>query len=93
MKIAMTWRGNKMTDRGKRVREKPKIRWQYLGLKDPTEESPAPSMDEIRRQAVTLSSRGLGQVVRSRLVEQVRPANGARTHGETRPHKTSRVTE
>jgi len=93
MKITMTWRGHGKTDRGKRVREKPKIRWQYLGLKDPAEESPAPSMDEIRRQAVTLSSRGLGQAVRSRPVASIGPANGPNNHREPGRAKRRGATE
>lgn len=68
MKISTNWRGNKKIDRTKRVRPKPKIRWQHLGLTDPGEERSIPSMDEIRRQVVTLSSRGLGHAVRSRPV-------------------------
>ena len=88
MKTMMNWRGNRKTDRAKRVREKPKIRWQYLGLTDPAEESAAPSMAEIRRQVVTLSSRGLGHSVRSRPIAQSGPANGANTHGE--PGRTKR---
>ncbi len=88
MKTMMNWRGNRKTDRGKRVREKPKIRWQYLGLKDPAEESQSPSMAEIRRQVVTLSSRGLGQAARSRPIAPSRPANGESTHGD--PGRTKR---
>lgn len=88
MKTTMSWRGNKKTDRGKRTRQKPKIRWQHLGLKDPAEESPATSMDEIRRQVVTLSSRGLGHAVRFRPVAQSGPATDASNHGE--PGRTKR---
>jgi len=93
MKTVMNWRGNKKIDRGKRVREKPKIRWHHLGLKDPAEDSQTPSMAEIRRQVVTLSSRGLGQVVRSRPVAQSGPATGPNTHGEPVRAKRRGVTQ
>ena len=66
MKTTMNWRGNRTTHKKKRVKHKPKIRWQELGFKNPARETASMSMDEIRRQVVMLSSRGLGQGVRAR---------------------------
>ncbi len=66
MKTTMNWRGNKNTHKKRRVSQKPKIRWQQLGFKTPASDNASMSMDEIRRQVVMLSSRGLGQGVRGR---------------------------
>jgi len=88
MKITMSWPGNRKTPKEKRVVHKPKIRWQQLGLKDLSEEPASISMDEIRRQVVVLSGRGLGHPVRPRSGAQSRPATGARTQGE--PGRTKR---
>jgi len=88
MKITMSWPGNRKTQKEKRVIHKPKIRWQQLGLKDLAEEPASISMDEIRRQVVVLSGRGLGHAARSRAAEQSGPATGARTQGK--PSRTKR---
>lgn len=62
----MSWRGNQKTRKEKRLKHKPKIHWAQLGLTDPADANTAIPMDEIRRQVVMLSSRGLGQGTRSR---------------------------
>src|SRR5881296_3415494 len=69
MKITMSWPGNRKTPKEKRVVHKPKIRWQQLGLKDLSEEPASISMDEIRRQVVVASGRGLGHAVRARALK------------------------
>ncbi len=70
MKISGRWPGNASKNKIKRVIRKPKIRWQALGLADPADKQAALSMDEIRREVATLSSRGFGQGVRSRTTAQ-----------------------
>lgn len=52
--------------KNKPIARKPKIRWQQLGLADPSEKQNSLPIEEIRRQVATLSSRGLGQGARSR---------------------------
>ncbi len=66
MKLTVMWRVNKHARKKKRVKHKPKIRWQQLGLAEPAEVQPSLSMDEVRRQVVMMSSEGLGQGARSR---------------------------
>ena len=66
MKLTVMWRVNKHTRKKKRVKHKPKIHWQQLGLAEPAEVQPSLSMDEVRRQVVMMSSEGLGQGARSR---------------------------
>src|SRR2546430_6969027 len=80
MKITMSWPGNRKTPKEKRVVHKPKIRWQQLGLKDLSEEPASVSMDEIRRQVVVASGRGLGHAVRSRAGEPSGPATRSEEH-------------
>lgn len=77
MKISGRWPGNASKNKIKRVIRKPKIRWQALGLADPADKQTAMSMDEIRREVATLSSRGFGQGARSRTMAQdLRSAEG-----------------
>lgn len=82
MKMSMSWRSNKQLEKKKRVRSKPKIRWQQLGLSDPAEKQTAMSIDEIRRQVLMLSSRGLGQGVRARPNAQRAEVNAIDDHAE-----------
>lgn len=70
MKISGRWPSNASKSKNKRVVRKPKIRWQALGLADPAGKQAALSMDEIRREVATLSSRGFGQGARSRAITQ-----------------------
>ena len=88
MKITMRWRGNKQIDKKKRVRSKPKIRWQELGLTDPAEKRASISLDEIRRQVVMMSSQGLGQDTRLR--PGVRSAQGNRMNDQAEPGRKRR---
>ncbi len=82
MKINTMWRSNKSTQKAKRVRHKPKIRWQQLGLTDPAEDNPSISMDEIRRQVLMASSRGLGQGARSSTEVKSGGVNGRNNSAE-----------
>lgn len=79
MKISGRWPGNVSKNKIKRVIRKPKIRWQALGLTDPADKHAALSMDEIRREVATLSSRGFGQGARSRTIPQ--DLRSAERHG------------
>lgn len=78
MKISGRWPSNASKNKTKRVIRKPKIRWQALGLADPADKQSAMSMDDIRREVATLSSRGFGQGARSRAMGQdPRSADGS----------------
>lgn len=93
MKISMSWRGNQKTLKEKRLKHKPKIHWQQLGLTDPADASSAVSMDEIRRQVVMLSSRGLGQGTRSRQVTPSTSVTGTNHHAEAGRKRRRGATE
>lgn len=79
MKFSGRWPSNVSKNKVKRVIRKPKIRWQALGLADPADKHATLSMDEIRREVATLSSRGFGQGARSRTAAQDPP--NADRHG------------
>ncbi len=64
--MSTVWRTSKNSQKKKRVAQKPKIRWQQLGFSDSGEAPSSISIDEIRREIVVMSSRGLGQGARSR---------------------------
>ncbi len=93
MKITTVWRRNKNTQKKNRFTRKPKIRWQQLGLKNPEAEDPSISIDEIRRQVIQLSSRGLGQGVRSRPTVQGAQPSDADTHEEPSRKRRRGATE
>lgn len=93
MKITMSWPGNRKPHKEKRVIHKPKIRWQQLGFKDVANEPAATSMEEIRRQAVILSGRGLRHAPRSPADAQRGPGESARTAGNPGRPKRHAATE
>ncbi len=93
MKTTMSWRGNKAMHKKKRVKNKPKIRWQQLGFKSPAAADASIPMDEIRRQVVMLSSRGLGQGVRSRAMATSRLSDGAINEAGPAPKQRRGATE
>lgn len=66
MKSNARWPAGPSKNKRKRVTRKPKIRWQVLGLADPAERFASLTLEEIRREVATLSSRGFGQGARSR---------------------------
>lgn len=93
MKISMSWRGNQKTRKEKRLKHKPKIHWKQLGLTDPADTSAAIPMEEIRRQVVMLSSRGLGQGTRSRQATPSGSVIGANHHTEAGRKRRRGATE
>jgi hypothetical protein len=58
--------GTKTSHQRRRVVLRTKIRWQMLGLPDPTEPSSAPSIEDIRRQITSAASQGLSSDTISR---------------------------
>lgn len=64
--MSTVWRTSKNSQKKKRVAQKPKIRWQELGFSDSGETRTSISIEDIRREIVVMSSRGLGQGARSR---------------------------
>lgn len=50
----------KKSFKDRHAKPKHKIRWDQLGLHDPSRGKPALSMDEIRRQVLTMAGEGLG---------------------------------
>lgn len=93
MKITTRWRRNKNTKEKKRIIRKPKIAWQQLGLKNPDAEGVSLSIDEIRRQVIQLSSRGLGQGVWSRPRVEGAPSSDASKHVEPSRKRRRGATE
>lgn len=75
MKITVSAHGNK--SRNKRGKQKPKVRWEQLGLTDPSETSITPSIEEIRREVTLMASRGLAQGTRSRSIAKVSHVDSA----------------
>ena len=67
MKISGGWRGGKAGKKKVRPSYKPKIRWELLGLTDPSMDETATPIETIRREVSSLASRGFGQGTRSRL--------------------------
>jgi len=59
MKLTMKW-GGKVRNR-KSFKPEPKIRWDLLGLADPSKEKVPMPIDEVRRQVLMMSSPGLDQ--------------------------------
>ncbi|MCA9499293.1 MAG: hypothetical protein MRJ67_16445 [Nitrospirales bacterium] len=65
MKLTMRW-GGKVRKR-KAFKPEPKIRWELLGLADPSKEKIPMSINEVRRQVLMMSSPGFDQDSASRL--------------------------
>jgi hypothetical protein len=77
MKLTKNWHSNKPAHKPKRIGPKPKnIPFQLLGLPGPTEEKKSNSIDEVRRQAVLMSSRGFREALRSSPVTPSAKSNG-----------------
>ncbi|HLA61992.1 MAG TPA: hypothetical protein VK626_07090 [Nitrospiraceae bacterium] len=70
MKLSTGWRADKTRKNRARATRKPKIRWEVLGLPNPLDTSLTTSMEDIRRQASSMASRGFGQGTRSRTAER-----------------------
>lgn len=65
MKLTMKW-GGKVRNR-KTFKPEPKIRWDLLGLADPSKEKIPMPIDEVRRQVLMMSSPGFDQDSATRL--------------------------
>ena len=64
MKLTKNLQSNKPTQKVKRIGTKPKkVPFQLLGLPGPTEKQKINSIDEVRRQAVLMSSRGFREAL------------------------------
>lgn len=58
----MMWPASKQARRAKLAKRRQKIAgWEVLGLGPSAKEQPGMPMDEIRRLAITLAGRGIGQ--------------------------------
>ncbi|MEQ1681664.1 MAG: hypothetical protein CAF42_002850 [Nitrospira sp. CG24B] len=62
--------GTKAPHRRKRAILRTKVRWEMLGLQDPTQSSLAPSIEDIRRQITSAASQGLSPDTLSRSREK-----------------------
>lgn len=88
MKISGGWRGGKPSKKKVRPSYKPKIRWELLGLSDPSLEETSTPIESIRREVSSLASRGFGQGTRSRSTDQDRKSPGrAHQTGSTRARR------
>ena len=66
MKLTKNWHSNKSSHKTKRVGSKPrKIPLSLLGIPGRAEEKKSNSIDEVRRQAVLMSSGGFGEALQS----------------------------
>jgi hypothetical protein len=87
MKLSMKWGGK--NQKPKTCKTPPRVRWDLLGIPDPRKVSPPNSIEEIRQQVQTISSRGLGQGARSKPEEE--PLNkGNLSNPEKMPGKQKR---
>jgi hypothetical protein len=66
MNMSTVWGGSKSARKRKRPVQKLKIRWDLLGLDDASKDSPARSIEDIRRQVTSLASQGFGQETKTR---------------------------
>ena len=82
MKLTPNWHRHKRTHKPKRVGPKPKIPGQLSGLTKSAKDQQSPSIDEVRRQVVLMSSRGFGEAVRSRPSTPNAKGNGRKQHAK-----------
>jgi hypothetical protein len=66
VKISSSWGTGKNARNRKRTVLRTKIRWDRLGLQDPDDMSPAPSMEYIRSQIISMANQGLEASARLR---------------------------
>jgi hypothetical protein len=66
VKISTSWGTGKAARKRKRPIHRTKIRWDLLGLQDPGRMASPPSMEDIRRQIISMASHGLGPDTRLR---------------------------
>ena len=86
MKMTSKWRANSKSRKPKPHIRTPRIQWQQLGLTDPSKQ--ATSIEEIRRQVLLASSRGIGHAARSQSEDQ--PAASASLPPESTPKRPRR---
>jgi hypothetical protein len=86
MKLTMKW-GGKVRNR-KTFKPEPKIRWDLLGLADPSKEKIPMPIDEVRRQVLMMSSPGFDQHSATRL--DVVPQKVSRSSTSGKPSKARR---
>lgn len=86
MKLTMKW-GGKVRNR-KTFKPEPKIRWDLLGLADPSKEKIPMPIDEVRRQVLMMSSPGFDQDSATRL--DVVPQKGSRSSTSGKPMSKAR---
>ncbi|WNM57619.1 hypothetical protein [Candidatus Nitrospira allomarina] len=86
MKLTMKW-GGKVRNR-KTFKPEPKIRWDLLGLADPSKEKIPMPIDEVRRQVLMMSSPGFDQDSATRL--DVVPQKVSRSSTSGKPPKARR---
>lgn len=81
MKLTMKW-GGKVRCK-KTFKPEPKIRWDLLGLADPSKEKIPMPIDEVRRQVLMMSSPGFDQDSATRL--DVVPQKVSRSFASAKP--------
>ncbi len=81
MKLTMKW-GGKVRCK-KTFKPEPKIRWDLLGLADPSKEKIPMPIDEVRRQVLMMSSPGFDQDSATRL--DVVPQKVSRSLASAKP--------
>lgn len=86
MKLTMKW-GGKVRNR-KTFKPEPKIRWDLLGLADPSKEKVPMPIDEVRRQVLMMSSPEFDQDSATRL--DVVPQKVSRSSTSGKPSKARR---
>jgi hypothetical protein len=86
MNISAVWKSNKTGKRKNRPVYKPKIRWELLGLTDPSLTESTTSIETIRKEVSSLASRGFGQGTRSRITGQ-----DGKAHGRSRQTSAGQV--
>jgi hypothetical protein len=92
----MMWPASKQARRAKLAKRRPKVAgWEVLGLGPSAKEQPGLPMEEIRRLAITLAGRGIGQHGRSGSGESTanseqRPSTVRRTRTSAGRHNSSK---
>ena len=81
MKISSAWKRDGVKVKKNRGASKPKIRWDVLGLSDPNRSESTTSIETIRREVLSLASRGLGQDTISRSIVQDTKGRGRQPRG------------
>lgn len=70
MNLSSAWKPNRAGKKKKKSIHKPKIRWQLIGLTDPSLIDTTSSIETIRREVSSLASHGFGNDTRLRTAAQ-----------------------